>query len=60
MTASPLCFRTLLFAAATFAAIGPAPVAAQTVGVTAGASTPKWLIDEVMERIQEINRDKKY
>lgn len=31
-----------------------------TVGVTAGASTPKWLIDEVMERIEEINRDKKY
>ena len=30
------------------------------VGVTAGASTPKWLIDEVMERIEEINRDKKY
>ena len=29
------------------------------VGVTAGASTPKWLIDEVMERIEEINRDKK-
>jgi 4-hydroxy-3-methylbut-2-enyl diphosphate reductase len=30
------------------------------VGVTAGASTPKWLIDEVMERIEEMNRDKKY
>jgi 4-hydroxy-3-methylbut-2-enyl diphosphate reductase len=30
------------------------------IGVTAGASTPKWLIDEVMERIEEINRDKKY
>ncbi len=30
------------------------------VGVTAGASTPKWLIDEVMERIEDINRDKKY
>lgn len=25
------------------------------VGVTAGASTPKWLIDEVIERIGEIN-----
>jgi 4-hydroxy-3-methylbut-2-en-1-yl diphosphate reductase len=31
----------------------------EKVGVTAGASTPKWLIDEVMERIEEINRDKK-
>ena len=30
------------------------------IGVTAGASTPKWLIDEVMERIEVINRDKKY
>jgi 4-hydroxy-3-methylbut-2-enyl diphosphate reductase len=30
------------------------------VGVTAGASTPKWLIDEVMERIEEIDGDKKY
>jgi 4-hydroxy-3-methylbut-2-enyl diphosphate reductase len=30
------------------------------VGITAGASTPKWLIDEVMERIGEINIDKKY
>ena len=29
------------------------------VGVTAGASTPKWLIDEVMERIGMINREKK-
>jgi 4-hydroxy-3-methylbut-2-enyl diphosphate reductase len=28
------------------------------VGVTAGASTPKWIIDEVMERIEQINRDK--
>jgi 4-hydroxy-3-methylbut-2-enyl diphosphate reductase len=28
------------------------------VGVTAGASTPKWLIDEVLERIEGINRDK--
>jgi 4-hydroxy-3-methylbut-2-enyl diphosphate reductase len=28
------------------------------VGVTAGASTPKWLIDEVMEGIEQINRDK--
>ncbi|MBJ6726868.1 4-hydroxy-3-methylbut-2-enyl diphosphate reductase [Geomesophilobacter sediminis] len=29
------------------------------VGVTAGASTPKWLIDEVLERITEVERDKK-
>jgi 4-hydroxy-3-methylbut-2-enyl diphosphate reductase len=28
------------------------------VGVTAGASTPKWLIDEVIERIEGINNDK--
>jgi 4-hydroxy-3-methylbut-2-enyl diphosphate reductase len=28
----------------------------ETVGVTAGASTPKWIIDEVMERIDEINK----
>jgi 4-hydroxy-3-methylbut-2-enyl diphosphate reductase len=32
----------------------------EKVGVTAGASTPKWLIDEVMERIEVINRDKKH
>jgi 4-hydroxy-3-methylbut-2-en-1-yl diphosphate reductase len=30
----------------------------QRVGVTAGASTPKWLIDEVIERIEDINNDK--
>ncbi|KAF0215982.1 MAG: 4-hydroxy-3-methylbut-2-enyl diphosphate [Geobacteraceae bacterium] len=30
------------------------------VGVTAGASTPKWLIDEVMERIGQINGGKIY
>jgi 4-hydroxy-3-methylbut-2-enyl diphosphate reductase len=29
-------------------------------GVTAGASTPKWLIDEVVEQIHQISRDKKY
>jgi 4-hydroxy-3-methylbut-2-en-1-yl diphosphate reductase len=29
------------------------------VGVTAGASTPKWLIDEVIERVERCNRDKK-
>lgn len=29
------------------------------VGVTAGASTPKWLIDEVMAHIGEISADKK-
>jgi 4-hydroxy-3-methylbut-2-en-1-yl diphosphate reductase len=28
------------------------------VGVTAGASTPKWLIDEVLEQIEKFNRDK--
>ncbi|SNB44852.1 4-hydroxy-3-methylbut-2-enyl diphosphate reductase [Geobacter sp. DSM 9736] len=30
------------------------------VGVTAGASTPKWIIDEVIERVEQINSDKKY
>jgi 4-hydroxy-3-methylbut-2-enyl diphosphate reductase len=25
------------------------------VGVTAGASTPKWIIDDVIERLEEIN-----
>jgi 4-hydroxy-3-methylbut-2-enyl diphosphate reductase len=30
------------------------------VGITAGASTPKWLIDEVMECIGQINKNKKY
>ncbi|MBU5615035.1 4-hydroxy-3-methylbut-2-enyl diphosphate reductase [Geomonas azotofigens] len=30
----------------------------QRVGVTAGASTPKWLIDEVTERISAIDKDK--
>jgi 4-hydroxy-3-methylbut-2-enyl diphosphate reductase len=30
------------------------------VGITAGASTPKWLIDEVMERIGQINKNKKH
>ncbi|GFE57904.1 4-hydroxy-3-methylbut-2-enyl diphosphate reductase [Geobacter sp. AOG1] len=29
----------------------------ERVGVTAGASTPKWLIDEVVERIEQINRN---
>ena len=28
----------------------------ERVGVTAGASTPKWIIDEVMNRIEEINK----
>jgi len=28
------------------------------VGVTAGASTPKWLIDEVLEQIEKFNMDK--
>lgn len=31
----------------------------ETVGVTAGASTPKWLIDEVLERIKAFAGDKK-
>ena len=30
-----------------------------SVGVTAGASTPKWLIDEVLERINALVADKK-
>jgi len=30
------------------------------VGITAGASTPKWLIDEVMECIGDFNKNKKY
>jgi 4-hydroxy-3-methylbut-2-enyl diphosphate reductase len=29
----------------------------KTVGVTAGASTPKWLIDEVVERLEKIGND---
>ena len=33
-------------------------VTVERVGVTAGASTPKWLIDEVLERIEQIDRDK--
>lgn len=28
----------------------------ETVGVTAGASTPKWIIDEVMDKIEELNK----
>ena len=31
---------------------------AQRVGVTAGASTPKWLIDEVVERLRQIGEMK--
>lgn len=30
----------------------------EKVGITAGASTPKWLIDDVIERITDIDRDK--
>jgi 4-hydroxy-3-methylbut-2-enyl diphosphate reductase len=30
----------------------------EKVGVTAGASTPKWLIDEVLEQIEKFNMDK--
>jgi (E)-4-hydroxy-3-methyl-but-2-enyl pyrophosphate reductase len=29
----------------------------KTVGVTAGASTPKWLIDQVVERLNDIGRN---
>jgi 4-hydroxy-3-methylbut-2-enyl diphosphate reductase len=32
----------------------------ENVGVTAGASTPKWLIDEVIEHIELLNKDKKH
>lgn len=28
------------------------------VGITAGASTPKWIIDEVLEQIESIAKDK--
>lgn len=28
----------------------------ERVGVTAGASTPKWIIDEVMDKIEELNK----
>jgi 4-hydroxy-3-methylbut-2-enyl diphosphate reductase len=31
-------------------------VGVRTVGVTAGASTPKWLIDEVVERLNELGK----
>jgi 4-hydroxy-3-methylbut-2-enyl diphosphate reductase len=31
----------------------------ERVGVTAGASTPKWLIDEILERIKAVSVDKK-
>ncbi|HXC93743.1 MAG TPA: 4-hydroxy-3-methylbut-2-enyl diphosphate reductase [Geobacteraceae bacterium] len=34
-------------------------VGKKSVGITAGASTPKWLIDEVIERIKAIGEDKK-
>jgi 4-hydroxy-3-methylbut-2-enyl diphosphate reductase len=29
---------------------------AEKVGVTAGASTPKWIIDEVMNKVEELNK----
>ena len=32
----------------------------EKVGVTAGASTPKWLIDEVIEQIELLKKDKKH
>ena len=31
-------------------------IGAEQVGVTAGASTPKWIIDEVMNKIEELNK----
>lgn len=31
-------------------------VGVERVGVTAGASTPKWIIDEVMNKIEELNK----
>jgi len=31
-------------------------VGVERVGVTAGASTPKWIIDEVMSKIEELNK----
>lgn len=34
-------------------------IGVDAVGITAGASTPKWLIDEVFERINTLCRDKK-
>ncbi|HAS17290.1 MAG TPA: 4-hydroxy-3-methylbut-2-enyl diphosphate reductase, partial [Nitrospiraceae bacterium] len=30
------------------------------VGITAGASTPQWLVDDVIERINEIDREISY
>ena len=30
------------------------------VGITAGASTPQWLVDDVIERIEEINKEISY
>ncbi len=35
-------------------------VGVEKVGITAGASTPKWIIDEVLEHVKKINPDKKY
>lgn len=35
-------------------------VGVEKVGITAGASTPKWIIDEVLEYVKKINSDKKY
>jgi 4-hydroxy-3-methylbut-2-enyl diphosphate reductase len=41
----------------TAAEIDPAWFAeVERVGVTAGASTPKWIIDEVVDRIEELNK----
>lgn len=41
----------------TAAEIDPAWFAgAKQVGVTAGASTPKWIIDEVMNKIEQLNK----
>lgn len=32
----------------------------KVVGITAGASTPQWLVDDVIERIEEIDRELSY
>jgi 4-hydroxy-3-methylbut-2-enyl diphosphate reductase len=40
------------------AEINPADLAdVKKVGVTAGASTPNWLIDQVIERLHDIGKD---
>jgi (E)-4-hydroxy-3-methyl-but-2-enyl pyrophosphate reductase len=49
---------TKSFLIETPAEINPADLAGvKTVGVTAGASTPKWLIDQVVEKLNEIGNN---